>query len=390
MQVRLNAGNPNEVVIWNYAHKKKLTTQFHLRVDCYPGIWDAVGKVVDSLKAKPLFEIHDLKVASQEAPGAMAGDELGFGPQIPLRSMDKTFSFLGGKAAANIVLREFASPFRNGISLYVVGFARNKTTLTRVRKTMEDIFSKHVVVKEEKEGKTFAKFWYQGEDGINSLTREIDSVPFDEIEKNYPENTQELQALMDMENPWEKGKIIFWHGPTGTGKTYALRALMSAWKDANPTFIMQPMAFLTNPTNFFPLIEDSSNQKTSLLVVLEDLPNVTASEARSNISTATALQTLLNMADGILGQGIPIIFLVTTNHESQEFDSALTRYGRCLQQLYFDKFSREQAVSWLGDDAAALDEEDKDEFALSELYAIKNRVKPVIQPKPKKKAGFLV
>src|SRR5258708_30783938 len=60
-----------------------------------------------------------------------------------------------------------------------------------------------------------------------------------------------------------------------------------------------------------------------------------------------ALAKLLNLCDGLLGQGQKLLFLITTNEEVQNLHPAIVRYGRCLTNLEFPEFSESEAREWL-------------------------------------------
>jgi hypothetical protein len=60
-----------------------------------------------------------------------------------------------------------------------------------------------------------------------------------------------------------------------------------------------------------------------------------------------ALDRLLNVADGILGQGCNIIILLTTNSNVASLHPALTRPGRCLAITEFEKFDNASARRWI-------------------------------------------
>jgi hypothetical protein len=58
---------------------------------------------------------------------------------------------------------------------------------------------------------------------------------------------------------------------------------------------------------------------------------------------------LLNVADGMLGQGLNTLVLLTTNEEITRLHPAVVRPGRCLCLIEFDRFSNAEARAWLDD-----------------------------------------
>ena len=59
------------------------------------------------------------------------------------------------------------------------------------------------------------------------------------------------------------------------------------------------------------------------------------------------LSRLLNVVDGIIGQGLRVIVLVTTNDDLRQLHPAVSRPGRCLAKVEFVPFTPEEAKEWL-------------------------------------------
>lgn len=56
---------------------------------------------------------------------------------------------------------------------------------------------------------------------------------------------------------------------------------------------------------------------------------------------------MLNLADGILGQGMNVLALLTTNEETSRLHPALVRPGRCLAAVEFSPFDHREGSAWL-------------------------------------------
>ena len=75
-------------------------------------------------------------------------------------------------------------------------------------------------------------FWTYGPQGPQQSWRSIAVPGWDEIEANYRADTRApLAEIMRDFRPASGGQLILWHGPAGTGKTFALRALAWEWRD---------------------------------------------------------------------------------------------------------------------------------------------------------------
>jgi hypothetical protein len=58
---------------------------------------------------------------------------------------------------------------------------------------------------------------------------------------------------------------------------------------------------------------------------------------------------LLNLVDGLIGQGLRVLVLVTGNEPLRHLHPALSRPGRCASIVEFHPFSEAEAAAWLVD-----------------------------------------
>jgi hypothetical protein len=210
-------------------------------------------------------------------------------------------------------------------------------------------------------------FWMRGESGGDVRYREIDAPRFSEIEGNYPAAVHEqLVRLLDSRTP-ARGRLILWRGPPGTGKSHALRALARAWAPwCSAHFIMDPEELLGRGGAYMldVLSWDGDDQDRWRLVILEDAGELIAADARS--LAGQALSRLLNVADGLLGQGTNTLLLITTNESLGRLHPAARRPGRCLADIEFVPFAPAEARRWLKDHGS--EREAASEMTLAELF----------------------
>jgi hypothetical protein len=191
-------------------------------------------------------------------------------------------------------------------------------------------------------------FWMRGDFGGEVRHRQIEAESFDAIAGNYSAPVRDaLERLVATRAP-EQGRLILWRGEPGTGKSHALRALARAWAPwCTAHFIMDPEELLGRGGAYLLdlLTWDEEDEDRWRLLILEDAGELIAADARA--LTGQALSRLLNVADGVLGQGTRTLLLITTNEPVTRLHPATRRPGRCLADIEFTPLSVAEANTWL-------------------------------------------
>lgn len=205
--------------------------------------------------------------------------------------------------------------------------------------------------------------WNLDSRGPSQSLKSIRVPTWADIERNYPAAvTEPLSLLLATERPYDSGKLILWHGEPGTGKTTALRALIREWQDwCSIDYIADPERLFASTSYLLEVIGKAglntprdSNASRWRLLIAEDSDEFLRVSARKE--AGAALGRLLNVTDGILGQGSNMLILLTTNERVDRLHPAVIRPGRCIAQVEFTRFSPTEAGQWLPSGLARLSE----------------------------------
>ncbi len=230
-------------------------------------------------------------------------------------------------------------------------------------------------------------FWHRLERrGAYRIARTVRAPAWGDIRMNYGSATAAaLDRLMAVAPDDLAGQLMLLYGPPGTGKTTALRALAREWQRWCETdCVLDPESLFADPGYLMEAAlgdDDGPADGRWRLLLLEDCDELIGADAKR--ASGQALSRLLNLTDGLLGQGRRVLVAITTNEDIRSLHPAVVRPGRCLAQIEVGPLAPAEAAAWLGSDGDIASP-----LTLADLYARRRAGAPISSALPPARVGL--
>jgi hypothetical protein len=208
-------------------------------------------------------------------------------------------------------------------------FETDREHAKKISTRLEEFFAPY---KSDKNAKSKISLICAGRNGYYLRDIKVKSSEEFSLEDHYNDDFANVSEviLSNLESRKKTG-IIFLHGEHGTGKTSYIRYLISSLT-RNVMYMPPNLSDQISNPEFLRFLLD---HKDSVLV-LEDAENVIKTrEAGEN----QAVSNLLNLTDGILGDGLNYQVICTFNTNIDKVDPALKRKGRMIANYRFGPLS---------------------------------------------------
>lgn len=177
----------------------------------------------------------------------------------------------------------------------------------------------------------------------NPFFRHVNKPAFSPfIKENYILSVQEQykKVVKEVTAPIPNGRIAIFQGNPGTGKTFAIRAMLQEFENIKTVLMSPDNINLLKDPGLVNLVFDEIGAGCPIIFILEDADHCLSPRKTENMS---AISSILNFSDGIIGSLLDVRLICTTNTKIKDFDEAIVRPGRLIELVNIEALPYEQA-----------------------------------------------
>lgn len=214
---------------------------------------------------------------------------------------------------------------------------------------------------QEKQSKTASIDLVAFDNHYYTITSKIKRTNVD-FDTHYNDDFKEAyKNTLNFLNEQESGLIV-WHGEKGSGKTTAIRHLLTH-TDKNYLLVTNSIAAHMAEPEFVAFMMENKDS----IFILEDCEQILMNREENRFGGA--ISNILNMSDGLMSDIFNIKFICTFNTDIKNIDEALLRPGRCFVNYEFKSLCAEKSSKLLESLGHEIDK--PREMTLAEIYNYK-------------------
>jgi hypothetical protein len=180
-----------------------------------------------------------------------------------------------------------------------------------------------------------------------------------DLSLHYNDGFDAVDEQLKRELSDENGSGLYLlYGAPGTGKSSYIKYLIH---QVNKRMVFLPPKVALNLDDF--ALTDFLLDNRNIILVIEDAEELLKAD---NNARTSAISMLLNLTDGILGDGLGIKIIATFNTELHQIDPALMRKGRLKLMYEFNKLNIPKSKTLLSH--LGVEKEVQNPMNLSEIY----------------------
>lgn len=182
-------------------------------------------------------------------------------------------------------------------------------------------------------------------------------------EDNYNEDFPAFYKNLESQLKTNKTGLYLFYGEAGTGKSSAIRQLISD-TDRKVVFVPPQMINCLASPDFTDLVLNSL--KGSILVIEDAEKALMKRESEDGFHNSELVSTILNLTDGLYSDLAHISIIATYNCDRNLIDPALLRKGRLRSEYHFKKLSVDRCQKLM--DSLENDIDVEEEMTLAEIF----------------------